>query len=589
MAKRLTTHRGRASSKTRYESLDNKEYLVAPVIAVREGVLNGELLLAEEIEKYVEAWNGIPLPIGHPTERGIPVSANRPDLIESVSVGHFFNAYFEDGALKGEVWVDVEKASNLEGDALVALEMLENNESLEVSTAYFNDLEPKQGKFKGKPYKGIQRNLRPDHLALLPNDVGACSWEDGCGAPRVNKKRGTRKGMFSKFKDLLKKKTTTNRTSKKNSQTKCNKKKGIRLNKRRVVNRIMRKNQLEEDKREMIEDIVDAVEVVLPEEVAEITEETVTEVIENVVGEVSDTVEDAIMEQAEDVAEDFVESVVEEVISDALEGIFDEERDTAVNKKRGGRMRKNKKKFRINKRRIVSRILRKNEIEQSQEELVEEIADAVEDILEEKIADVTEETVADVIEDVVGEVSDTMDEELMEQAEDVASDLVEQVVEEMVEDVVEQIIEEEDIAENEEDDEEDEEERPAANRNRKKRCGGKATANRSGRKQTLDDWIGAIPDRELREFITNSRRQQQEHRTKIIKGLAANKRCAFSLSELQRMKTNQLEKLASSMEINDYSGMGMPRVNQGYYSTNSNDEIPAPPAVVTAINKKGGN
>jgi copper chaperone CopZ len=28
--------------------------------------------------------------------------------------------------------------------------------------------------------------MGPDHLALLPNSVGACSWQDGCGIPRVN-------------------------------------------------------------------------------------------------------------------------------------------------------------------------------------------------------------------------------------------------------------------------------------------------------------------------------------------------------------------------------------------------------------------
>jgi hypothetical protein len=52
---------------------------------------------------------------------------------------------------------------------------------MELSTGLFVDLENEQGKWKDKEYCAIARNIRPDHLALLPDKKGACSVEDGAG------------------------------------------------------------------------------------------------------------------------------------------------------------------------------------------------------------------------------------------------------------------------------------------------------------------------------------------------------------------------------------------------------------------------
>src|SRR5690606_25344812 len=154
--------------------------------------LNSELVLGEELERYVGAWNGRPATLGHPTHRGVPVSANTPDL-DARWPGRFWNATFEDGALKGEIWLDVLKCRELGGGALRGLEQLEAGVPTEVSTAYWRDLEEVEGVYQGEPYYGIARNLRPDHLALLLDGIGACSWQDGCGAPRVNREANMRK------------------------------------------------------------------------------------------------------------------------------------------------------------------------------------------------------------------------------------------------------------------------------------------------------------------------------------------------------------------------------------------------------------
>lgn len=178
------------TSRVRRETLDNREYLVAPVIAIKAGVLNGELVPSGEIGAVPEAWNGIPVPLGHPTARGAFISANSPEIEANRVVGRFWNAQFDGETLRGEIWVDIDKSQRLGGDALEVLKRLEAGDPIEVSSAYFRDTEASSGDLNGTRYAGIAHNLRPDHLALLLHEIGACSWQDGCGTPRVNQAQG---------------------------------------------------------------------------------------------------------------------------------------------------------------------------------------------------------------------------------------------------------------------------------------------------------------------------------------------------------------------------------------------------------------
>ena len=79
----------------------------------------------------------------------------------------------------------MEKAKDLghEGE----LQRLESGETVEVSTGAFVDAELKAGSFDEEEFHAIWRDVKPDHLALLPEGtIGACSVEDGAGAPRLN-------------------------------------------------------------------------------------------------------------------------------------------------------------------------------------------------------------------------------------------------------------------------------------------------------------------------------------------------------------------------------------------------------------------
>lgn len=196
----LVSHRLTGTT-VRRATWEGREYLVVPVVAVRGAVLNGELCPAEEIGRYPDAWNGIPVTINHPRRNGRDVSANDPELLATYGIGRFWHASFDGDRLRGEAWIDIEKCRQLGGEALQALQQLEQGQPLDVSTAYWRDVQEGSGVWGGRSYQGIQRNLRPDHLALLPNAVGACSWQDGCGAPRVhktNRKEVTSKSVFAK-------------------------------------------------------------------------------------------------------------------------------------------------------------------------------------------------------------------------------------------------------------------------------------------------------------------------------------------------------------------------------------------------------
>lgn len=167
-----------------------KRYLVAPTVALRAGVLNGEFVPADEVAKYADAWNGRPVPLGHPKQDGQAISANSMDLWDETPA-MFWNAHADGDALKGEIWVDIAKASEVGGQATQLLQRLRNNEAIDVSTGYFRDLTETPGTHDGKAYSGIARNLRPDHIAILLNETGACSWADGCGVPRINEAKAT--------------------------------------------------------------------------------------------------------------------------------------------------------------------------------------------------------------------------------------------------------------------------------------------------------------------------------------------------------------------------------------------------------------
>ena len=175
----------KSAAATRRETIADVEYCVVPAIAMKSGVLNNTLYTADEIKNFVTAWNGVPVPVGHPTENGIPVSANSPKWENKVNIGKVFNAQYERGKLKCELWLDVNKADKL-GFGEVIEQFESKAEVMEISTGLYARVEAKSGVFNNQKYNAVATDIRSDHIALLPNEEGACSVEDGCGALRTN-------------------------------------------------------------------------------------------------------------------------------------------------------------------------------------------------------------------------------------------------------------------------------------------------------------------------------------------------------------------------------------------------------------------
>lgn len=175
----------------RREEFNGTEYLVVPVIALVEGVIHPsnapspELALADEFAKQPQGWDGRPVLIDHPERNGQQVSANSTEIWETEVIGQMFNTKLDGNKLKTEAWINIARANELELDDEIT--RLESGETIEISTGIFVDLEPLSGRFNGEAFDGVWREVLPDHLAILSEGkIGACSVEDGCGAPRAN-------------------------------------------------------------------------------------------------------------------------------------------------------------------------------------------------------------------------------------------------------------------------------------------------------------------------------------------------------------------------------------------------------------------
>ncbi len=170
----------------RQETFDGAAHIVVPVVMMVEGVHSGSqgpiLHTAEQLGRVVEAWNGIPVVIGHPRNSTGFISANSPNV---PNVGRIFNTRFENGKLRAECYINISKITN---QSPTALAHIRNQRPLQVSVGTFSDTDSASGIWNSEQYVAVARNYRPDHLALLPGEEGACSWNDGCGI-RTNSKQ----------------------------------------------------------------------------------------------------------------------------------------------------------------------------------------------------------------------------------------------------------------------------------------------------------------------------------------------------------------------------------------------------------------
>lgn len=183
------------SGKTRRELLNGREHIVAPLTLIVPGVLNGSdgpiYYPPEEISTSYESWNHTPIVVYHPMDNGKPLSARQPEVLNKSGIGVVLRARVSNGKLVAEGWFDLEQTRIVD---MRVYDALTSGTKIELSTGLFvdkSDAPPNaihNSPNGPRPYTHIARNYRPDHLAILPDMVGACSILDGCGV-LVNKSK----------------------------------------------------------------------------------------------------------------------------------------------------------------------------------------------------------------------------------------------------------------------------------------------------------------------------------------------------------------------------------------------------------------
>lgn len=167
---------------SRKETLDGRDYTVVPVVLIKDGVFTanaGALFYPPAVNsKKPDAWNQRPMVVYHPEVNGQLVSARSPGIIEKRGVGFVFNANYNAPNVGGEAWFDDVKADAVDDRIL---KVIKAGETLEVSTGFELDFKQESGEYNGEKYTGIVTNVEPDHLAILPDKVGACGVKKGCG------------------------------------------------------------------------------------------------------------------------------------------------------------------------------------------------------------------------------------------------------------------------------------------------------------------------------------------------------------------------------------------------------------------------
>lgn len=177
------------SGVVRRGTIADRQYVVAPMVMLTEGVHegnNGPLYYpAEELSKAPMVWNHKPIVVYHPVDGGTHVSACSPEMLTRHQIGLIMNTQWDDEAkkLRGEAWLEESRLKLIDPRVYDALQ---KNDPVEVSTGLFTSNEAETGEWNGEEYVGVARDYKPDHLAVLPDQVGACSVADGAGLLQVN-------------------------------------------------------------------------------------------------------------------------------------------------------------------------------------------------------------------------------------------------------------------------------------------------------------------------------------------------------------------------------------------------------------------
>ncbi|WP_439212499.1 DUF2213 domain-containing protein [Duffyella gerundensis] len=171
------------------ETIDGKPHIVVRGITpvVDDIVMNRKLYPAAEIEKAFNTLERNPMPFGHPKVDGKHVSARDVRAVNNYHVGAWLqNVTHVDGKVVGDMYVDRRYAEASDNgkrliNRLDEMAAKANVEPIHISTGLLYSGIAANGESKGKKYNEIATNMMFDHVAVLLDEAGAGTPEEGVG------------------------------------------------------------------------------------------------------------------------------------------------------------------------------------------------------------------------------------------------------------------------------------------------------------------------------------------------------------------------------------------------------------------------
>ncbi|HCJ7746527.1 TPA: DUF2213 domain-containing protein [Citrobacter freundii] len=170
-------------------TINGQEHYVirGAVPIVDDIVMNGGLYPAEEINNSYQTMERKLMPIGHPMVNGKYVSANDPQAVNDYYAGAWAqNVSKANDKVVMDVYVN-KAVADTKPDGKRLIQRLDdmitgnNADPIHVSTGLLLNKEQKAGESKGKKHSWIAHNMQFDHIAILLDEPGAGTPEEGVG------------------------------------------------------------------------------------------------------------------------------------------------------------------------------------------------------------------------------------------------------------------------------------------------------------------------------------------------------------------------------------------------------------------------
>lgn len=167
------------SAAIRREKRNGRDVIIVPSATLPDDVVMNDILYpAAEIAKSFKTLERTPAPLGHPSVNGKFLSARDPEGLNQGWIGAWNeNVRQEGGRVLLDKVIDVERANQSDGGKRV-LAAIDAGDPVHTSTGLLAIMDAANGDV---PYKFTARDIEFDHDAILLDEDGAATPEQGVG------------------------------------------------------------------------------------------------------------------------------------------------------------------------------------------------------------------------------------------------------------------------------------------------------------------------------------------------------------------------------------------------------------------------